>query len=76
MYKRSSLALLVTVFFSLFLFVLPSHVSAQRNTTERITDFKSVISVHPDSSMQVTESITVYANGEQIKRGIYRDFPT
>jgi hypothetical protein len=26
--------------------------------------------------MTVTESITVYASGNEIKRGIYRDFPT
>ncbi|MCR4329419.1 MAG: DUF2207 domain-containing protein [Candidatus Roizmanbacteria bacterium] len=76
MYKRSYLALLVTVLFSFFLFILPPRVGAQINTTERITDFKSVVDIGPDSSLNVTESITVYANGEQIKRGIYRDFPT
>ena len=32
--------------------------------------------VHPDASMTVTEDITVQATGQEIKRGIIRDFPT
>jgi hypothetical protein len=31
--------------------------------------------VPPDASLLVTERITVQAEGEQIKRGIYRDLP-
>jgi len=76
MYKRSFLALMVSVFFSFFLFILPPRVGAQINTAERIIEFKSVVDIHTDSSLQVTESITIYANGSQIKHGIYRDFPT
>ena len=43
---------------------------------ERILSFHSDIQVAVDSSMQATETIRVQAEGEQIKRGIYRDFPT
>lgn len=42
---------------------------------ERILDFDSRIRVHPDGSLAVTETIRIAAEGDQIKRGIYRDFP-
>ncbi len=44
--------------------------------TERILDFSSLVLIDPDGSMVVTETITVQATGEQIKRGIVREFPT
>jgi len=44
--------------------------------TERILEFHSDIVVHPDASMSVTETIKIYAQGYEIKRGIIRDFPT
>jgi uncharacterized membrane protein YgcG len=44
--------------------------------SERILNFKSLIVVHPDASMTVTEDITVRANRQEINRGIVRDFPT
>jgi len=44
--------------------------------TERILNFTSNIQISLNGSMTVTESITVYASGNIIKRGIYRDFPT
>lgn len=43
---------------------------------ERILDFHSQIIVHGDGSLLVTETIRVRAEGQQIRRGIYRDFPT
>jgi hypothetical protein len=43
---------------------------------ERILSFDSRISVNPDASMLVTETIRVLSTGEQIRRGIFRDFPT
>lgn len=43
---------------------------------ERILSFESAITVHPDSTMTVEERIRVIAEGKEIKRGIYRDFPT
>jgi hypothetical protein len=44
--------------------------------SERILSFASAITVDPDASMLVTETIKVVSSGDQIKRGIYRDFPT
>ena len=44
--------------------------------SEEIISYDSFISVKADSSLVVTETIEVYAAGQQIKRGIYRDFPT
>ena len=43
---------------------------------ERILAYHSNIEVNPDRSMIVTETIRVRAEGNKIKRGIYRDFPT
>ena len=43
---------------------------------EQIDDFISQVTVNPDASLSVTESIVVLAEGDQIKRGIFRDFPT
>ncbi len=42
---------------------------------ERIQDFKSVIRINRDATITVTETITVHAEGVNIKRGIYRDLP-
>mgnify|MGYP001103942668 CR=1 FL=1 len=43
---------------------------------ERILSFDSRISVNPDASMLVTETIRVLSTGDRILRGIFRDFPT
>ncbi len=43
---------------------------------ERILDYRSDITVKQDGVLLVTETITVRAEGLQIRRGIYRDFPT
>ena len=43
---------------------------------ERILEFHSDIQIHPDASLLVTEHITVRAEGRNIRRGIYREFPT
>lgn len=42
---------------------------------ERILDFHSDIKVFPDGMIEVTETIRVTAEGNHIRRGIYRDFP-
>ncbi len=42
---------------------------------ERITSFVSDIEVREDGSLMVTETITVIAEGDKIKRGIFRDIP-
>ena len=43
---------------------------------ERILDFHSDIIVMEDGWIDVTETIKVRAEGNRIRRGIYRDFPT
>jgi hypothetical protein len=43
---------------------------------ERITSYTSDIAIQPDSALQVTETIAVHSEGDRIRHGIYRDFPT
>src|SRR5699024_6212614 len=43
---------------------------------ERIVEFASEIEVRPSRELVVTEPITAVAEGREIRRGIYRDFPT
>ncbi len=43
---------------------------------ERILDFHSDILIMQDGWIEVTETIRVRAEGNRIRRGIYRDFPT
>jgi len=43
---------------------------------ERILDFHSAITVDADASMRVSETIRVNAEGDRIRHGVYRDFPT
>ncbi len=44
--------------------------------TEYIESFHSDIEVRRNGELLVTETIVVHAEGRQIRRGIYRDFPT
>ena len=46
------------------------------SAAERILDFHSEIKVREDGTMRVSETIRVRAEGKNIRRGIYRDFPT
>ncbi len=72
------------IFFLFFIFsvAFPINTFAQFTDEElsamgeRITYFKSYITVEDDSSLTVKEVITVVSLGDTIKRGIYRDFPT
>ncbi len=43
---------------------------------EKIQQFSSLIEIHTDGGLTITEKITVLAEGDRIRRGIYRDFPT
>src|SRR6476659_6545774 len=58
--------------FALIAVCLARSASAQ----EKIRAYNSQIEIRADGSIDVTESITVHAEGNQIRRGIYRDFPT
>jgi len=59
-------------FSSIFLLVFINTSHAK----EVIHNFDSVITIDANSSLNVTETITVNAEGIDIKRGIFRDFPT
>lgn len=43
---------------------------------ERILSYDSDIAIAADASMTIRETIRVVAEGKEIRRGIYRDFPT
>ncbi|MDJ0712457.1 MAG: DUF2207 domain-containing protein [Woeseiaceae bacterium] len=51
--------------------VLPLAILAD----ERILEYHSDVQVFTDGTIEVTETIKVRAEGQQIRRGIYRDFP-
>ena len=73
MKTRTLLSLMISLF-SLLLFSLV--VPAFSAQSERILEFNSRMQLQHDGSMTVTEEISVVCAGRQIKRGIYRDFPT
>lgn len=56
----------------LVLVIVGSQVLAQ----ERITSFHSDILINKDGTMNVTETIKVISQQDEIRHGIYRDFPT
>ena len=72
--KRTSVTIFIPGLCGLLLMVCLRIPSA--GAEERILDFHSDITVHQDATMTVKETIRVRAEGVQIKRGIYRDFPT
>lgn len=61
-------------YFLFAIFALTS-LSLSGQESERIVSFHSDITIHEDTSITVVETIKVIATGDQIKRGIYRDFP-
>jgi uncharacterized membrane protein len=64
---------LLFLFPILFLFLPTTPGHAQQ---ERIISYDSRIQIQPSAILTVEETIKVYASGQEIKRGIYRDFPT
>ena len=60
----------------LLFFFLLNFYSVQYEHIERIISFDSEITINEDASMIVLEKIQVYADGNKIRRGITRDFPT
>ncbi|UCF88060.1 MAG: DUF2207 domain-containing protein [bacterium] len=69
MASKRSLTLLAALLTAVLL-AGPAHA------VEEILDWHSDILVNRDGSMVVSETIRVRAEGDQIRRGIYRDFPT
>ncbi|MCE3002890.1 MAG: DUF2207 domain-containing protein [Xanthomonadaceae bacterium] len=49
---------------------------ASAHADERILDYRIAVDVRADASLEVTEDITLRAEGTQVRRGITRDFPT
>ena len=49
---------------------------APARAAEEIRLFESAIEIAPDGELTVTETIQVKAEGQQIRRGIFRDFPS
>ena len=49
---------------------------APARADERILRYDVDIAIQADASLEVVETITVRAEGRNIRRGIYRDFPT
>ena len=60
----------------LLLLVLVWLLPAVASSDERILEYRSDIQLRPDGQLLVTERIRVRAEGQDIRRGIYRDFPT
>jgi len=60
----------------LLLFTLALLLSGAAGAGERILSYDSRIEIQPDASLMVTETIRVRAEGDRIRRGIFREFPT
>lgn len=71
-YDKNLIVLSLFVVLSAILLIPVARTGAE----EKILSFHSDITVHPDASLTVTETIRVRAENDKIKRGIYRDFPT
>lgn len=56
-------------------FLLLIWMACGAQAEEVIRDYHADITVFPDATLEVTETITVNAEGDQIQRGIFRDFP-
>ena len=69
---RTPGAVVVRILLSGLLWTLAGALAAD----ERIRAYHGEIRIASDASMTVTETIEVQAEGNQIRRGIYRDFPT
>ena len=61
------------ILFALFVFVA---ALVPAGAEERIARFVSDVDVQRNGDLLVTETIQIWAEGQQIKRGILRDFPT
>jgi len=68
---------LATALLTVLLVVRAAPAAAQEESGgERILSFASEVSIRPDASLEVRETIRARAAGSEIRHGIYRDFPT
>lgn len=51
-------------------------LTAPAAAEERITSYVSDVEVQKDGTLHVTETIDIVSEGDRIRHGIYRDFPT
>jgi uncharacterized membrane protein YgcG len=51
-------------------------VASRAYADERVLDYHVDLKIQPDGGLDVAEHIRVRAEGNKIRRGIYRDFPT
>lgn len=58
------------------LLCLPLMIFAADLTAPYINNYDSFIVINPDSSLTVSETITITTDGSEVRHGIYRDFPT
>ncbi|MGY6563635.1 MAG: DUF2207 domain-containing protein [Halomonadaceae bacterium] len=65
-----------TVWLAIVILMLSGMVVLPVVAEEVIERFEVDITVKPDSSVEITETIRVHAEGQQIQRGIFRDIPT
>jgi uncharacterized membrane protein len=73
------------LFFLTLLFLISSNLTPEYAASssarfgfqgEKILSYHSDITAHKNGSVLIEETIKVYAAGDRIKRGIFRDFPT
>lgn len=62
--------------FLAFLLLAVAWTVSPAQAREEILTFESLVDVESDGDLVVTERITVRAEGFEIRRGIFRDFPT
>jgi len=72
----ATIALCLTFFASTALAQKPGVAGLSSAGGERIHTYDSDIVIEENGDLMVTETITVTALGRDIRRGIYRDFPT
>lgn len=73
--KKKVCSIFLVIFF-LMTNIVNASTSYVFDYKEDIRNYDVEIHVNEDASMDVTEEITVYAGNNNIKHGIYRDFPT
>jgi len=71
---KKQLSFITFTFLLSFLCFKPCYAEVFQH--EHILSYNSLIQVKKNSILVVEETIEAYAAGDQIKRGIYRDFPT
>lgn len=67
---------MLRLFFLALSLTISATVSAATTGAEKILLFGSSITVNQDTSLDVTETISVYANREQLEHGLVRQLPT